>query len=129
MGTCIDCDFPLSFTLTPNLTHFAREDCPKCNKFIRWVKHPDKEGLRTKTSRHKIKQIMEYHNYQGEPFCFFCLRIHQQLGVCETITRDHIQELDKDGKDELANLQILCTACHKLKNWCRLYVNWHLKKE
>ena len=41
----------------------------------------------------------------------------------------HIEEIDKGGKDELGNLQIICSACHKLKNWARLYTNWHLNKE
>jgi len=84
---------------------------------------------RSKTSSHNIDSIMKHHNYLTKPFCFFCLKNEQQLGICETLTRDHIQELDKGGLDNIDNLQILCTACHKLKNWARLYTNWHLVKQ
>ena len=27
-------------TLTPNLIHYAREDCEDCHKFVRWVARP-----------------------------------------------------------------------------------------
>jgi 5-methylcytosine-specific restriction endonuclease McrA len=55
------------------------------------------------------------------------LRNKNQLGEKETLTIDHIRELDKGGDDALYNMQVLCLACHKLKNWTRLYMNWHLK--
>ena len=50
-----------------------------------------------------------------------------QLGVNETMTRDHIFELVDGGKDELENLQILCSACHKLKLWVKTYITTHLQ--
>ena len=114
-------------TEIPNSVHYAEERCRKCNGFQRWVKNPETIG-RTKTSRYKIKDILKFHNYKDE-FCFFCLKIKEQLGKNETITIDHIQELDKGGEDKVENLQILCSACHKLKNWARLYTNWHLKND
>jgi len=126
---CPNCKTELIFTKTESTIHYGRLDCPQCNKWIKWVKNPNKEDIRTQTSKYSIEQIMGYHNFSGEPFCFFCLKIKEQLWQHETLTRDHIQELDKGGKDELGNLQILCSACHKLKNWARLYMNWHFKND
>ena len=126
---CIDCKVECIFEKTPNSIHYGKIVCPNCNRWIRWVQNPNKVNQRTKTSKHSIQQIMKYHNFEINPFCFLCLREMEQLGWNETLTIDHIQELDKGGEDKLPNLQILCSACHKLKNWCRLYINWHFKKE
>ena len=120
---CKTCGSKLEITLTPNLTHYARLDCKRCNKFIEWMKNPDKKDKRTKTSKFKPEQIMKHRSYDGEPFCFFCLRTKKELGKCETITLDHIKELNEGGLDIIDNIQILCSACHKL------YMNWHLKNK
>ena len=113
------------FITTPNLVHYGKLEC-EAHGFIRWVPKPENEGTRMKTSKYDVPQIMKFHKYSGEAFCFFCLRKYGQLGIKETITVDHIQELSKQGKNGIENLQILCSACHKLKNWARLYMNWHL---
>lgn len=125
---CFICGTNLIFSETPNTIHHGRLDCPNCKVFRGWSKKPENEGQRTKSSKYSLEQIMKFHNFNDEEFCFFCLRLRKQLGEYETITIDHIKELDKDGKDELGNLQILCSSCHKLKNWARLYMNWHFKK-
>jgi len=125
---CPECKSHLIFTETQSSVHYGRLDCPKCRKFIRWVKNPKKEKVRSRTSKYKIKDIVEYHKFE-EAFCFFCLRTKEQLGEKETLTIDHIKELNEGGTNGIENLQILCSACHKLKNWCRLYVNWHLNKK
>lgn len=119
------CGLELEFIETPNLVHYGKLVCPK-HGFIKWTQNPKKIGTRTKTSNYEISEIMAYHKFLGEPFCFNCLRTKEQLGIKETLTIDHIRELDKDGEDIIENLQILCSACHKLKNWARLYLNWHL---
>lgn len=126
---CNKCGSYLTFTETQTYSvHYGRLDCPKCVKWIKWVKSPEKERIRTKTSKRTIEEIIEFHNYKI-PFCFFCLRKQEQLGKKETLTIDHIDELSKSKNDEIENLQILCSACHKLKNWARLYINWHYKND
>ena len=128
---CPTCNSELEFKLTPNNVHYGREDCLICKKFIRWIKNPNSPRnikVRKYTSKLDIKDILEFHNKKNE-LCFFCLRDRNQLGQHETMTIDHIEELDKGGTDEIGNLQILCSACMKLKNWARLYMNWHLQKE
>lgn len=126
---CSYCGNPtLQFKETPETIHYGRIDCTNCGRWIKWVMNPKFKGQRRQTSKYDIKEIMDFHKYAREPFCFFCLRTQKQLGEHETLTRDHIQELDKGGQDILQNLQILCFACHKLKNWSRLYLNWHFNE-
>ena len=117
----------IKFTLTPNLTHYGRNDCIDCKNWVEWLKNPETKG-RSKTSKYKMQQLLKFYKMDNE-FCFFCLRTKSQLGIKETLTIDHKEELNKGGKDEVENLQILCSACHKLKNWCRLYLNWHLMEK
>jgi len=127
---CPECGSELIFIKTEeHSVHYGRLDCPTCKKFIKWVKSPKNEGIRTSTSKYNINNIIKFHHFSGEPFCFLCLRTKNQLGEKETLTRDHIIEVSKGGKDILENLQILCSACHKLKNWSRLYINWHSTKK
>lgn len=126
---CPTCRRELIFSLSPNTIHYGRLDCRYCKKFIKWVHNPRiPQKKRTSTSKCDIRDILEFHNKKNE-ICFFCLRTRKQIGIHETMTIDHIEELDKGGTDELGNLQILCSACMKLKNWARLYMNWHFNKE
>lgn len=106
--------------------HHRKRVCSECGKFIKWVARENKEG-RSKASKHSIKDIVYFHGFD-EPFCFFCGRTEDQLGESETLTRDHIKELSEGGKNTLKNLRILCTACHKLKNWMNTYIRKHLRK-
>ncbi|OGW47510.1 MAG: hypothetical protein A2Y66_02480 [Nitrospirae bacterium RBG_13_41_22] len=111
--------------LTPNLVHYGKEIDDEGN-FIKWVSNPDNTGRR-ETSKYQNKDILIFHKFDIKPdFCFFCGR--KGLGEKETFTIDHITSLSEGGKDELGNLQILCSACHKLKNWATIYMRLHHKK-
>lgn len=68
---------------------------------------------------------MLHHGYE-KAFCFFCGRTKEQLGKNETLTRDHIKEVNEGGKDNINNIQILFVACHKLKNWNNTYIRKHI---
>lgn len=126
---CDNCNSPIVFVSTQETSiHYGKLVCSKCNKWFKFVTKPNPDGERKGTSRYELEQVMKFYKLE-EPFCFFCLRKKEQLGFNETLTRDHIKELDKDGEDILENLQLLCSACHKLKNWMRLYLNWHLNKK
>ena len=120
----------VKFIETKQSVHYGKEHCFNCDKWVRWVKNP--ESARTKnpkrTMKLSVKRVCEFHKFKTE-HCFFCQREIEQLGWSETLTVDHIEELDKQGKDEIENQQVLCSACHKLKNGARLYTNWHLNKE
>lgn len=112
----------------PDTPHYAEIICKHCGKHNKWIPNPEKSNNRLRANKQTINKISKFHNFDKE-FCFFCLRKKEELGQNETMTIDHIQELDKGGKDEIQNMQIFCSACHKLKNWSRLYMNWHFKKE
>lgn len=119
----------LKFIETPESVHYGKMICGHCNKFSHWVSNPEsKRNNSLRTNKKTIKEICQFHNIEKE-ICFFCLRNRNELGWFETLTIDHIQELDKGGTDTLQNMQVLCSACHKLKNWVRLYINWHLTKK
>jgi len=117
----------LKFVETPNLVHFGKMICQHCNKFCYWVRNPNLP-INNRKNKKTTKQVCEFHRITGE-MCFLCLRERKELGQSETLTVDHIQELDKGGEDIIENMQVLCSACHKLKNWVRLYMHWHLKKD
>jgi 5-methylcytosine-specific restriction protein A len=126
---CPYCGEQLYFTDTQQtLIHYGRLDCKKCNKWIRWISNPSSNRKGNSTSNKNYERVLKIHSIDKE-ICFFCLREQNQLGEKETLTLDHIQELSHGGKDDIYNMQILCTSCHKLKNWARLYMNWHHNKE
>jgi len=126
---CDRCGGEIIFVQTPNHIHYGKDVCSDCGKWFKWIRNPDNKGKnRYGTSKFSVRDILKFHK-KNEEICFFCLRKKDELGFNETITRDHIEEVDKGGKDELENLQVLCSACHKLKNWVRLYMNWHFKKD
>lgn len=116
------CGSELKLESNKNSPHEAKIICEKCG--FRGFKPKEKNKNKRKTSKITVKDVFEYHN-QEEERCFFCRRKNHELGVNETFTIDHIQEIDKGGDDEVENTQVLCTACHKMKNHRRLYFNWH----
>jgi 5-methylcytosine-specific restriction endonuclease McrA len=118
----------LELILTPNTVHWGKLQCKDCKRWIRWISNPIHEGERTQTSKCNLEQVSKYHK-MNFPICFICLRNKEQLGMHETLTLDHIIEVSKGGLDSIENLQILCSACHKLKNWARLYLNWHFTED
>lgn len=135
---CPKCDNKLKITRTPHTVHYGRLDCLNCG-FVGWARNPNSPKNNTtqklRVGKKSLYEVATFHGFidgwkdEGKCFCFFCLRKKEELGKHETLTIDHIRELDKGGKDIIENMQILCSACHKLKNWCRLYCNWHFKKE
>lgn len=114
--------------LTPNFVHYARLECIDCGKFLGWKQNPKSEGIRNKTSKHKIQDILTHKKF-NRPFCFFCGRTKKMLGKKETLTIDHIVPIRDEGQNDIVNLQILCSACHKLRHWTELYTNKHLRGE
>lgn len=127
---CSICNQLLKLTLTPQTIHYGRLDCSKCG-FRGWARNPISSKMGTTQEKRigsrSVKDVCDFHKFKDE-HCFFCQRTREQLGWAETLTIDHIEELDKGGEDKVWNNQILCSACHKLKNWARLYLNWHLNK-
>lgn len=113
----------LIFKLRPDTPHYGEMRCSHCNRFCYWAKDPENEGRR-RNKKETVEKVCKFHNMK-ENICFLCLRREEQLGKNENLTIDHIIELNKSGEDIIQNMQVLCSACHKLKNWLRLYCNWH----
>jgi hypothetical protein len=127
---CNTCNSPLKITLS-NGIHYGRLDCPNCG-FKGWARNP--KSIKKGTTAEKrignkisVQECCNFHQIKEE-CCFICLRKRNELGYTETLTVDHIIELNKGGEDKVWNTQVLCSACHKLKNWARLYMNWHFKE-
>jgi 5-methylcytosine-specific restriction endonuclease McrA len=121
----------LKTTLVHHSPHYARLDCP-IHGWIMWIRNPLSPKNRTtqalRIGKKEVSQVLKFHKMDKE-ICFLCLRTKEQLGECEALTIDHIIELGEGGKDIIENMQVLCSACHKLKNWVRLYLNWHLNEK
>jgi len=111
--------------LTPNSVHFGKIVCDVCRKFIRWKKAPQNANKRSGCP--ELEVVASKYKFI-DVFCFFCGRVKEQLGWNETLTVDHIKKLEEGGEDNFDNMQILCTACHKLKHWTELYTRKHLEK-
>lgn len=113
-------------TARPDTPHSGGERrCANCNKFLGWQPATNHEGERRESTKHDIEKLMNFKKYYQEPFCFFCGRTKNLLGANETLTIDHIVPIRDKGENDLVNLQILCTACHKLRHWAELYMNKH----
>lgn len=114
----------------PDTPHTGGERrCLNCNTFMGWNPATTHEGIRTKSTKYELIDIMKNKHYEKEPFCFFCGRIKEQLGQNETLTIDHIDPIREKGLDDLTNLQILCDPCHKLRHWAEIYLNKHHTKK
>jgi DNA-directed RNA polymerase subunit M/transcription elongation factor TFIIS len=130
---CAVCNSTLTLTLTPNSIHYGKLDCPKCGfkGFARNPNNPRNSGTKLLRIGNTltVEKIMKFH-VLSYPFCFMCLRKTEELGIRESLTADHIEELrttKEENLDRVENGQILCTACHKMKLWLTTYLNSHIK--
>lgn len=122
----------LQHILLENSIHYGEIKCNHCGRWVAWMANPNSPRNQDnyRVSKKTAGEVCKFHDIEGE-ICFFCLRSRDQLGIKETLTVDHIIELSDGGiaKDHIQNMQVLCSACHKLKNWARLYMNWHLNNK
>ena len=103
---CGSHDF-LQFTLTPNLSHYGRENCDACDRFCRWIAKPEKELVKPKRNSSLLKEI-------NPGFCQVCRRKVGELpGRC-VMEAHHIVAVEEGGGDEPGNLLAVCHDCHLL---------------
>jgi 5-methylcytosine-specific restriction endonuclease McrA len=100
--------------------HYAKAVCPDCGGLIQWLKKPSNEGIRTKTSRFSLSSL-------NHEYCEICGRHFGSLGNRETLEIHHKIPVEEEGHDELTNLLVLCTPCHRMCHFLRKYLNHHLK--
>ena len=90
--------------------------CHNCNAYT-WQ---PKEGSKNRESKNKHLVKAKCIDY-----CEWCLRKKDNLIHPDELIGHHIIEY-KDGglgKDDLSNVLVLCTSCHRLCHWCRTYLN------
>ena len=101
--------------ITPELPHYGKLICAGCGMFIKWLPKPDNTSRRSST---------KWNIDLSE--CKICGRRREHLGARETIGPHHLKPIEEGGLDEEKNLLALCTACHRLVHWARLYVGRHM---
>lgn len=117
------CGGSLKFIATPEGPHFGKLLCCNCGKFSKWVKNPNNLGRR-ETTKHN-------HIVENARWCSFCGRTRQEIPRRQVFEPHHSIPLEEGGKDEPENIVPLCTACHKLAHWVRLYhfKHWKIMEE
>jgi len=100
--------------------HYAKFVCPNCHRFLGWCPKP-KQAKKKHTKFKASKLDIDY--------CELCGRKSTQLGKHETLEVHHKMPLEEGGLDEESNILVLCTACHRLAHWVRLYLNKHLNND
>lgn len=103
--------------------HHGRVECAACQAFIKWAPKPDSAKKRRPSQSRKL--VAQY----SQGFCEICLRHELQIPAPQTLEAHHIIPVEKGGGDEQANIQICCTACHKLIHWQRTYLGHTLNEE
>lgn len=114
-----DLDFNMEFQETPELQHYGKELCGQCGVWLRWVSKPENVGVRTKTSRFKIKHF-------AQELCEICRRPRAMLGNNETLEIHH-KDVNPDN-DVMENLLLLCTCCHRQVHHNHTYLYLHHRK-
>jgi hypothetical protein len=108
MAECKKCGEDLSnnteVIIGPFGPHYAKEICKSCDALIKFIKKPENEGRRTKTSKYSAFDF----EYDG---CELCRRPRIMLGEYETLEVHHKDvNYENDTRD---NVMLLCTLCHK----------------
>ena len=117
---CLICGGLLIFIETPDKKHYGKIKCAQCGAWVKWVKKPENEDKRTKTSKHDGLT-------ESADRCGLCGRKRFELNNKETFELHHSIPLEEDGEDKMDNIVFLCTACHRQAHWIRTYFYKHLK--
>ena len=120
--TCSKCGHPLRFRERPDTIHYGELCCIFCKRHIKWISRTGRK--RQVGSKYTVEEVANFHGF-SKAFCFFCGRDKVSLAKHETLTIDHIIPRSEGGEDKLSNLEILCNACHTLKNWVTIYLRKH----
>ncbi len=99
--------------------------CPSCLKWWGWgglsKELKDGNGQRKDVSIWSAKRL-------GVDLCQCCLRPQEFLGDGGRLEVHHVKPVADGGTDDLANIWVVCTACHKEIHHRRTYLNSHLTK-
>jgi hypothetical protein len=109
---CKKCDLVVPFFIKQNGPHL-QSICTRCNSHIDFIKQNNSNN---RESKHKnlVKE-------KGIDYCEWCLRKREEIPLPGTLEAHHIVEYSNGGTDQLNNILILCTACHKQCHHDRTY--------
>lgn len=94
--------------------NYAKEICPSCESWIKWLPKPENEKRRRNGSKYTPESLEIY-------CCELCRRRRDQLGKRGTL---HIHHKDGNYKNDVPdNLLVLCTSCHELVHLHKKSVN------
>ena len=115
-GTCQFCgSADIAFELTPNLPHYGKETCRSCGRHSRWVPKPDSDKIRRPAAHKDL--VSKY----GNGYCEMCLILEERLPPGQTLEAQHVREYQHGGSEVRENIWIVCTRCHKLIHWLRVW--------
>lgn len=96
--------------------HYARVTCYDCGMFLRWLPKPENAKTSRRESGHR-NLIAKF----SRGYCEMCLCPEADLQAGQALEAHHVHEYHEGGEPARDNLWILCTECHALVNWRRLY--------
>lgn len=112
----------MTVTMLTDGPHYAKETCPNCNRFVRFVPKPDADKAKRPAAHRDLVRKF------GRGFCEMCLRRENELPGPQTLHGHHVEEFADGGEPKRENVWILCTACHAYVNHVRTYIG-HYRKE
>lgn len=94
--------------------------CGDCQAFTWQPKDPENKYRRESKHLDLVKK-------KGLDYCEICLRKKDEIPPPGTLEAHHIVEYKDGGSDNLENILIACTACHKLIHHQRTYLGHYTK--
>lgn len=115
---CANCGTTEHFVLVGTWPggHYAKVTCTKCDRFIKWQGKPNSQKPRRPSVQKKLVSL------HSKGYCEICLRAEEQIPLPQVLEAHHIWPVERGGGDEPGNVQICCTACHRLIHWQRTYI-------
>lgn len=103
--------------------HFARMDCGKCGRFVRFLPKPDTDKAKRPAAHKRLV------GKSGLDYCELCLILEERLPAHESLEAHHIEEYADGGDCANGNTLICCTSCHRFIHWRRTEIQHHVTKE
>ena len=87
--------------------------CNECNA-VTWQPLEKNEDKRHSKHFNLVKK-------KGLEYCEWCLRKRLEIPAPGTLEGHHIIEYKDGGSDDISNILVLCSSCHKLCHHSRTY--------
>jgi hypothetical protein len=97
--------------------HYMKAICSKCGSYLRWMPKPENEDQRRRSGFSPESLDISY--------CEICGRPLTELGAKEVLEIHHKIPVCEGGGDVRENVLVVCSACHRMCHWLRLYLNKH----